>query len=338
MWELDLTTGTHRTFASGLRNPVGMAWEPISGALWVAVNERDELGHDLVPDYMTAVKDGGFYGWPFSYFGANVDDRVDAGAARPGRLGDRSRLRARRAHRVAGPGREHRQRPRRRRGGEGMFVGQHGSWNRTPRSGYKVIFVPFEGGRPAGPPRDVLSGFVTDDGDAMGRPVGVAVDSRGGLLVADDVGNVVWRVTGVVRTTTLEERAGFVRSRVRPAQRPARAWVSGRRRRGVTRAGRAIVELGTGRLRDRVVLGAMHAAGQQRADRRRVVARRVAVELDIVVRVADRDSPEQVAIDRHGESSGGHRSKNPACARARPSRRAAVARRRILAWSWHGAA
>jgi glucose/arabinose dehydrogenase len=201
LWEFDLTTGTHRTFASGLRNPVGMAWEPISGALWVAVNERDELGHDLVPDYMTAVKDGGFYGWPFSYFGANLDDRVtpvrldlattaivpDYGlGAHTGSLGLAEST-------GNGLGPEWRQ---------GMFVGQHGSWNRHPRSGYKVIFVPFDSGRPAGPPRDVLTGFVTGNGEAMGRPVGVAVDSRGGLLVADDVGNVVWRVTGVVRTTT----------------------------------------------------------------------------------------------------------------------------------------
>ena len=200
VWELDLTTGTHRTFATGLRNPVGMAWEPISGALWVAVNERDELGPDLVPDYMTAVKDGAFYGWPFSYFGGNLDTRVEP--ARPD-LASKATAPdyALGAHTASlgladATGNE--------LGAawtQGMFVGQHGSWNRTPRSGYKVIFVPFDSGRPAGPPRDLLTGFVLENGDAMGRPVGVAVDTRGGLLVADDVGNVVWRVTGVPRTT-----------------------------------------------------------------------------------------------------------------------------------------
>ena len=167
----------------------------------MAVNERDELGHDLVPDYMTAVKDGGFYGWPFSYFGANLDERVEPARLDLAAAGDRPRLRARRAHRLARPGR---QRPATAsaRSGSRDVRGQHGSWNRTPRSGYKVIFVPFESGRPSGMPRDVLTGFVRGNGDAMGRPVGVAVDSRGGLLVADDVGNVVWRVTGVARTTT----------------------------------------------------------------------------------------------------------------------------------------
>ena len=163
-------TGTHRTFATGLRNPVGMAWEPITGALWVAVNERDELGHDLVPDYMTAVKDGGFYGWPFSYFGANLDDRVDTGAARPWP-----------AARSCPTTRSARTPPRwgwpsapatasAPQWQQGMFVGQHGSWNRTPRSGYKVIFVPFESGRPSGLPRDVLTGFVTEQRRRDGPP------------------------------------------------------------------------------------------------------------------------------------------------------------------------
>jgi glucose/arabinose dehydrogenase len=194
VWEIDTRTGRHRVFASGLRNPVGMAWEPVTGALWVAVNERDELGSDLVPDYMTSVRDGGFYGWPYSYFGTHVDSRVKP--ARPdlvakaivpdyalgphtASLGLVSAAGAALPPQFA----------------EGMFVGQHGSWNRKPRSGYKVIFVPFAGGKPSGPPLDVLTGFVTDDGDAMGRPVGVAIDKRGGLLVADDVGNTIWRVT-----------------------------------------------------------------------------------------------------------------------------------------------
>jgi glucose/arabinose dehydrogenase len=195
IWEVDLATGHHRIFASGLRNPVGLAWEPGSGALWTAVNERDELGSDLVPDYVTAVRDGGFYGWPYSYFGQHVDTRAkpprpdlvakalvpdyalgphtaslglaySAGTSLPARFG------------------------------QGMFVGQHGSWNRRPRSGYKVIFVPFTGGVPSGDPLDVLTGFVNDQGGAMGRPVGVAIDKRGALLTADDVGNTIWRVTG----------------------------------------------------------------------------------------------------------------------------------------------
>ncbi len=191
---IDPATGTTRPYASGLRNPVGLAFEPKSGALWVAVNERDELGSDLVPDYMTAVKDGGFYGWPYSYYGDHLDPRVKpqnpdlvAKALVPdyalgphtASLGlafyDATLL------------------PERYRGG--AFVGQHGSWNRDPRSGYKVIFVPFAGGKPAGPPEDVLTGFLSDEGDARGRPVGVAVDKAGALLVADDVGDTVWRVT-----------------------------------------------------------------------------------------------------------------------------------------------
>jgi len=194
--EIDPVTGSHRVFASGLRNPVGLAWEPVTGALWVAVNERDELGSDLVPDYMTSVRDGGFYGWPYSYYGRHVDTRVEV--QRPDLVekaivpdyalgphtaslglawsGGASALPSQFGH--------------------GMFVGQHGSWNRKPRSGYKVIYVPFSRGRPSGEPVDVLTGFALANGDAMGRPVGVAIDKRGGLLVADDVGNVVWRVTG----------------------------------------------------------------------------------------------------------------------------------------------
>jgi glucose/arabinose dehydrogenase len=195
VWEIDRATGRHRVFASGLRNPVGMAWEPASGALWVAVNERDELGSDLVPDYMTSVREGGFYGWPYSYFGQHVDTRV-----KPQRLdlveraippdyalgAHTASLGLAFAGETALPGRLR----------QGMFVGQHGSWNRRPRSGYKVVFVPFADGRPSGDPIDVLTGFVKPNGDAMGRPVGVAIDSRGGLLVADDVGNAVWRVAG----------------------------------------------------------------------------------------------------------------------------------------------
>jgi glucose/arabinose dehydrogenase len=195
VWEVDARTGTHRVFASGLRNPVGMAWVPGTGALWVAVNERDELGSDLVPDYMTSVRDGGFYGWPYSYYGAFVDRRVKparpdlvAGAIMPDyALGPHTAsLGLAYAQETALPAPfDH-----------GMFVGQHGSWNRKPRSGYKVIFVPFKDGKPAGTPIDVLTGFVTENGDGLGRPVGVAIDKQGALLVADDVGNTIWRVTG----------------------------------------------------------------------------------------------------------------------------------------------
>jgi glucose/arabinose dehydrogenase len=194
IWEVDVPAGTHRIFASGLRNPVGMAWEPDTGALWAAVNERDELGSDLVPDYMTAVREGGFYGWPFSYFGSIVDTKV-----RPQRLDlVQTALKpdyALGAH-TASLGLAHSEgRALSPASGRGMFVGQRGSWNRRPRSGYKVIFVPFSGGTPSGPPLDVLTGFVMPDGKALGRPVGVAIDGHGALLVADDVGNTVWRVT-----------------------------------------------------------------------------------------------------------------------------------------------
>ncbi|RPH99775.1 MAG: sorbosone dehydrogenase family protein [Lysobacterales bacterium] len=195
IWELDLATGRKRLFASGLRNPNGMAWEPESGALWTTVNERDELGSDLVPDYMTSVRDGGFYGWPYSYFGRHVDTRVSpprpdlvAGALSPDyALGPHTAslgLASASGSTLPAPFRD------------GMFVGQHGSWNRKPHSGYKVIFVPFHGGKPtAAPVIDVLSGFITEEGDALGRPVGVALDKTGALLVADDVGNIIWRVS-----------------------------------------------------------------------------------------------------------------------------------------------
>ena len=193
IFEIDLVTRKSRVFASGLRNPNGMAWQKETGALWTVVNERDELGSDLVPDYMTAVQDGGFYGWPYSYYGQHVDTRVEpqqpqlvakaivpdyalgnhtaalglafsAGTLLPESLRD------------------------------GAFIGQHGSWNRDPPSGYKVIFVPFKDGHPSDMPVDVLTGFLSADGDAFGRPVGVVIDHTGALLVADDVGNVIWRV------------------------------------------------------------------------------------------------------------------------------------------------
>ena len=194
IWQVTRATGKARVYATGLRNPVGLAWQPHSGALWTAVNERDELGNDLVPDYMTSVKDGAFYGWPYSYFGQHVDARVKpprpelvATAIAPDyALG---------AH-TASMGLafyDGTLLPERYRGG--AFVGQHGSWNRKPFSGYKVIFVPFANGVPSGPPQDVIAGFLDSNGKAQGRPVGVAVDKAGAVLVADDVGNVIWRVT-----------------------------------------------------------------------------------------------------------------------------------------------
>ena len=193
IWEVDPATGAHRLFATGLRNPNGLAWAPASGALWTVVNERDELGSDLVPDYLTSVQAGAFYGWPYSYFGSHVDTRVQpprpdlvARAVVPDyALGAHTAsLGLAWSDGRALPG-----------FGPGMVIGQHGSWNRKPLSGYKVVFVPFDGARPAGLPRDLLTGFLTEDGRARGRPVGVAFDQRDGLLVADGVGNVVWRVS-----------------------------------------------------------------------------------------------------------------------------------------------
>jgi glucose/arabinose dehydrogenase len=194
IWEVDPRTGSHRIFASGLRNPVGLGWEPVTGALWSAVNERDEIGSDLVPDYMTAVKDGAFYGWPYSYFGQHVDERVKpqrpdlvAAAIPPDyALGAHT---ASLGLAFSGSGGIATAFP------SGAFIGQHGSWNRRPHSGYKVVFVRFAEGRPVGEPVDILTGFLSADGHAMGRPVGVAIDRQGALLVADDVGNRVWRVT-----------------------------------------------------------------------------------------------------------------------------------------------
>lgn len=194
IWEVDPDTGEARLFAGGLRNPVGMDFHPETGALWTVVNERDELGNNLVPDYLTRVREGGFYGWPFSYFGANLDPRVEQAA--PG-LVARAIVPdyALGAH-VAALGLTFADGAR--LGGrftKGAFIGQHGSWNRRPPSGYRVVFVPFRDGFPAGPPIDVLNGFLGPEGKARGRPVGVAVAADGALLVADDVGNAVWRVS-----------------------------------------------------------------------------------------------------------------------------------------------
>ncbi|MBA3582006.1 MAG: sorbosone dehydrogenase family protein [Gammaproteobacteria bacterium] len=197
IWQVNLKTGKHQIFASGLRNPNGLAWEPSSKTLWTVVNERDGLGNDLVPDYLTSVREGGFYGWPYSYYGQHVDTRVSpqrpalvAQALRPdyalgshvAPLGLTSSVGAT----LPAPFTN------------GMFVGQHGSWNRKPHSGYNVVFIPFNNAQapaqPSGTPIEVLSGFLSKKGEAYGRPVGVVIDKKGALLVADDVGNIIWRV------------------------------------------------------------------------------------------------------------------------------------------------
>ncbi len=194
IWEHDLATGASRIFAGGLRNPVGLAWEPTTGALWTVVNERDGIGDETPPDYLTEVVDGGFYGWPYSYWGQTVDDRVPQDPAKVATA--RQPDYALGGHTAslglcwlpAGtlPG-----------FGDGMVIGQHGSWNRSNLSGYRVVHVPFDAGRPSGPPRDILTGFLSpDEKFSLGRPVGVTLAPDGALLVADDVGDVIWRVTG----------------------------------------------------------------------------------------------------------------------------------------------
>jgi glucose/arabinose dehydrogenase len=194
IYELDVATGSSRIFAGGLRNPVGMAWEPKTGVLWTVVNERDGLGDETPPDYLTSVREGGFYGWPYCYWGQTVDDRVPqdpaavAKAIRPDYALGGHTASLGLCWLPAGtlPGFP-----------DGMAIGQHGSWNRSTLSGYKVVFVPFENGRPAGPPRDILSGFLApDERESYGRPVGVTLGPDGSVLVADDVGNAIWRVTG----------------------------------------------------------------------------------------------------------------------------------------------
>lgn len=193
IWEIEAATGRHRQYATGLRNPTALAIQPGSGQLWAVVNERDEIGPDLVPDYLTAVREGGFYGWPYSYWGQTVDTRVRprdpakvAAAIRPDyALGSH----------VAALGLAFSSPAMGEAFAEGVFVGQHGSWNRDEPVGYRVVFVPFRDGRPAGPPLDVVTGFLTAEGNARGRPVGVSVDPRGALIVADDLSNTVWRVT-----------------------------------------------------------------------------------------------------------------------------------------------
>jgi glucose/arabinose dehydrogenase len=199
IWEVDRASGAHRIFASGLRNPTGVAFEPETKQLWAIANERDEIGPDLVPDYLTSVKDGGFYGWPYSYYGQHIDPRVMP--QRPDLVASAivpdyalsSHVAPLGLAMYSGNGLPENYR-------HGAFVGEHGSWDRTPLNGYKVVFVPFTNGKPSGPAQDVVTGFLTANNEARGRPVGVAVDRSGALLIADDLGNTVWRVSSAGRT------------------------------------------------------------------------------------------------------------------------------------------
>jgi len=195
IWEIDRATGRGRLFAGGLRNPNGLSWEPQTKALWAVVNERDELGPNLVPDYLTSIKDGGFYGWPYSYFGSHVDPRVmpqrpdlvEKATVPDYALGSHVAPLGMAFYTASNLPEKYR---------EGAFVSEHGSWNRSQLAGYKVVFVPFKYGHPNGTAEDVVTDFIDSDGHARGRPVGVAVDGAGALLVADDTGNTVWRITG----------------------------------------------------------------------------------------------------------------------------------------------
>ena len=222
VWQVDAATGAHRPYATGLRNPTALAIQPGTGQLWAVVNERDEIGPNLVPDYLTFVRDGGFYGWPYSYWGQNVDPRVRpqnpskvASAIRPDySLGSHvAALGVAFSSPTMGP-----------RFAEGVFIGEHGSWNRSQPVGYKVIFVPFRNGRPAGPPVDVMTGFRDRDGATRGRPVGVTVDPRGALIVADDLSNTIWRVTPANRSPASEASSqpppGASLVRAAPSARP----------------------------------------------------------------------------------------------------------------------
>jgi glucose/arabinose dehydrogenase len=193
IWEFDIASGKSRVFASGLRNPVGMGFNPQTKVLWTSVNERDELGNDLVPDYMTSVKDGAFYGWPYSYYGQHVDTRVKP--QRPEMVAKAIAPDYALGSHTASLGFTFYDADLIPQFKNGALIGQHGSWNRKPFAGYKLIFVPFADGKPSGPPQDVLTGFLSQDGHAYGRPVGVAVAQDGAILLADDVGNRVWRIT-----------------------------------------------------------------------------------------------------------------------------------------------
>jgi glucose/arabinose dehydrogenase len=195
IWQIDAATGAHRQFATGLRNPTALAIQPGTGQLWVVVQERDELGPDLVPDYLTSVREGGFYGWPYSYWGQHVDPRVrpqDPQKVKSAIVPDYSlgshvsALGLAFSPAAMGP-----------RFADGVFVGEHGSWNRETPAGYRVVFIPFANGRPSGPPVDVVTNFMGKDGKTRGRPVGVTVDPKGALIVADDLSNTIWRVAPV---------------------------------------------------------------------------------------------------------------------------------------------
>ncbi|MCQ4300808.1 sorbosone dehydrogenase family protein [Pseudomonas songnenensis] len=193
VWQVNAETGAYKPYATGLRNPTAMAIQPETGQLWTVVNERDELGEDLVPDYLTSVKEGGFYGWPYAYWGQNVDDRVRP--QDPDKVAASITPDYALGSHVAALGLDFSSDVMGERFADGVFIGEHGSWNRKEPVGYKVIFVPFRDGRPAGEPIDFATGFRTDDGKTRGRPVGVTVDPSGALIVADDLANVVWRVT-----------------------------------------------------------------------------------------------------------------------------------------------
>jgi glucose/arabinose dehydrogenase len=203
--EIDLPSGESRLFASGLRNPVGLAWKPESDELWAVVNERDEIGSDLVPDYLTSVKRDAFYGWPYSYYGQNVDTRPKP--PRPDMVAKAIAPDFALGNHVAALGLTFAK-------GEtlpdqfrsGAIIGLHGSWNRKPHSGYKVVYVPFHEGKPSGQPVDFLIGFLSPGGDALGRPVGVEIDKLGGVLVADDVGNIIWRVRGAEKAASMKSQ------------------------------------------------------------------------------------------------------------------------------------
>ncbi|MCL6679377.1 sorbosone dehydrogenase family protein [Sphingomonas sp. RG327] len=193
VWQVDAQTGAHRQFATGLRNPTALAIQPGTGQLWAVVNERDEIGPNLVPDYLTSVREGGFYGWPYSYWGQHVDDRVrpqNAAKVASAIVPDYGL-----GSHVAALGVAFSSPAMGARFADGVFVGEHGSWNRTPPSGYRVVFVPFSNGRPSGPPIDFVTNFMGKDGKTRGRPVGVTVDPKGALIVADDLSNTIWRVT-----------------------------------------------------------------------------------------------------------------------------------------------
>ena len=199
IWEIDRATGAHRVFASGVRNPTGLQWEPTTSKLWAIANERDEIGPDLVPDYLTSVQDRGFYGWPYSYYGQHLDPRVQP--QRPDLVARTIVPDYALSSHVAPLGfamSSGHSLPAKYE--SGAFVGEHGSWDRTPLNGYKVVFVPFKDGKPAGPAQDVVTGFLDANNHTHGRPVGLAVDRTGALLIADDVGNAVWRVSSANAT------------------------------------------------------------------------------------------------------------------------------------------